>query len=167
MVDVPEPENYDAKEVFAFAGLGLYCGQVLEKGLVNLLIAFHADGFKITKNDYDEVFAKYDKQTLGQLLRQAKNRYHFSQQDIDLLQKALTQRNHLAHNFFANNAVAFTTNVGMEKMLTELQEMIQCFQEADQATSNIYWPILKRLGMTEEFLENLAEQMVQEFLADT
>ena len=167
MNSIPEPGHYDAKEVFAFTGLSLYGGQVLEKGLVNLLMALYTDGLRVTKADYDSVFSKHDRQTLGKLLRQAQSIYPFMQQDADLLQEALAKRNHLVHNFFADNAAAFVTEVGIRNMLNELREMIQCFQEADKVAQNIYLPIFERLGVTEKSLENTAEQMVEKFLANT
>lgn len=163
--EVPQAEIFDDKEVYAFAGLALYCGQVFEKGLVNLLMVLHAEKADITKAQYDDVFTKYDSEALGKLLRKAKGRYRFSREDIDFFKEVNDIRNHLVHHFFAENAGAFLTgDIGFKKMIEELQYIIKRLQEADHKITNIYHPLQKKYGMTEEILRREEDKIVQDFL---
>jgi hypothetical protein len=63
MDGAPEPENYSEKEVYAFFGLAAYSAQVLEKGLVNMVVAFKTFGAKISRDEFD---------LRGQLRREAR-----------------------------------------------------------------------------------------------
>ncbi len=100
MREIPEPEGSDAKEVFTFYGLAAYCGQVLEKGLVNLMVALHADGVAFTRSQFDRVFDSFDQKTFGQLLKNARTRISIPEAIEQLLIEALMKRNRLAYDFF-------------------------------------------------------------------
>jgi hypothetical protein len=162
--EIPEPENYDVKEVYSFYGLAAYCGQVLEKGLVNLVVALHTEGVTITREQFDSIFATYDSRTLGQLLRNAHTRVAISSEIDQLLSDALSKRNWLVHNYFAERAAAFMTDEGCKDMIEELRELIALFQRADDEIKPIYRSLLERRGVTDEYLEQEGKAMIARFL---
>lgn len=73
MKGVPDPEDYSEKEVYAFFGLAAYSAQVLENGLVNMVVAFKTFGARITRDQFDEIFSEHDSKTLGKLLQEARS----------------------------------------------------------------------------------------------
>ncbi len=165
--DIPEPEDFGIKEVYAFFGLATYCAQVLEKGLLNMVVAFRCKGFHITRDEIDALFESYEKKTLGQLLKRVRKAIDKSS-DVDaLLDEVLKKRNWLAHQFFADRSIEFTMESGRKDMIQELQELIILFKRADHATELIYLPILRGIGMTVERVEQMIQEMEQEYLLST
>jgi hypothetical protein len=166
MHDVPEPEGTDTKEVYAFYGLAAYSAQVLEKGLVNLVAVLHTDGLFITRAQFDTLFARFDGETFGRLVREARTKIQIPAQIEALLADALVKRNKLAHHFFADNAAAFKTERGRVEMIVELRALVDLFQRADRQVDALLEPFALRLGLTEERINQLASEMVEEFLAE-
>lgn len=163
--DFPEPEGFDPKEVYAFYGLAAYSGQVLEKGLVNLVAALHTDGVSITRSQFDTLFDRFDSSTFGQLVREARAKIQIPAESEVLLAEALAKRNWLVHDFFADNAAAFMTEPGCVKMIAELRELVDLFERADRGVEKLCLPIVERRGLTEERINQIAAKMTRDFLA--
>ncbi len=49
LVEIPEPDNYSP-------GLASYYAQVLEKGLMIMVVAFRCKGLRITRSQFDALF---------------------------------------------------------------------------------------------------------------
>lgn len=162
--EIPEPSDYGPKEVFAFFGLASYCAQVLEKGLTLMLVSFRHKGLRITRSEFDVLYAKHNKKTLGQLILRARKSISIPNDVDSLLDEALLKRNWLIHHYFADRSVQFDTEIGRRQMLSELQALIRIFREADRAIEPIYTPILEEFGINEERVEELVEEMVKEYL---
>lgn len=161
--DIPEPEGADAKEVYAFYGLAAYCAQVLEKGLVNLATGLHIDGLSITRAQFDTLFNRFDSATFGQLINAARVSIQIPSATETVLAEALAKRNRLMHDFFADNAAAFMTDRGRAQMIVELRDLVDLFQRADREVDELLEPIAIRRGLTEELINQLAAEMVEEF----
>jgi hypothetical protein len=162
--EIPTPESHEVKEVYAFYGLAAYCGQVLEKGVINLLTSSHLKNIVITRKQYDGIVAKYKKKTLGGLLRDVQSMIDLPEATADVLTSALSKRNWLVHHYFYDRVPAFMTEIGRKDMINELQESTKLFQIADELTKQIYMPIFEQAGITEESLKREAEAMTDEFL---
>ncbi len=165
MINIPEPEGNGVKEVYAFYGLAAYLGQVLEKGIVNMLVVFRSAGIPITQEQVDDLFVKYNRRTLGQLLQDARSLAAISLDVQKVLDEALMKRNRLIHHFFAEHSAAFMTESGSEEMIEELRGMAALFQEADNAIDSIYRPIMRRAGIDEEWIQREAEVLINDYLA--
>src|SRR5713101_4949334 len=163
--DVPEPEVFHPTEVFTFYGLAAYSGQVLEKGLVNLVAVQHTDGVSITRSQFDTLFDRFDSSTFGQLVREARARIQIPPGTEALLAEALKKRNRLVHDFFADNATAFMTDSGCVKMIAELRDLVDLFQRADREAEKLWLPIAACRGLTEERVDQIAAKMERDFLA--
>jgi hypothetical protein len=166
IAETPEPEGYDVKEVYAFFGLASYCGQVLEKGLVNMVVLFRCKGLVITGAEFESLFDEYDKKTLGQLLHRARNIVKIPTSVDSLLGEALQKRNWLAHQYFADRSVAFTMESGRKNMISELREITKLFKETDAAIEPIYFSVMKKMGITEERLLELMSEMKDDYLKE-
>jgi len=164
-VEIPEPDNYDPKEVYAFFGLASYFAQVLEKGLMIMIIAFRCKGLRITRSEFDALYTEHNKKTLGQLLNRARKSVSIPNDIGALLDEALLKRNWLMHHHFADRSAQFNTEIGRAQMISELQSLIHIFIEADHATEPIYMPLLEEFGVTEERVETLIGEMIEEYLS--
>lgn len=149
---IPEPDNLDEKEVYAFYGLAAYAGQVLEKAFVNLLVLLDTDGAAITQEEYDTIADRHNERTLGNLINEARKRVKVPAEAEKLITESLVRRNQLIHHFFADNAVAFMTDPGKQSMIQVLRELTELFQRTDTEVTRIYTPILRKHGITEDAL---------------
>ncbi len=67
---VPEPEYDNPKEVYAFFGLAAYSVQLLEQGILNLLVGLHISGLEVpTWADVQKLYDEGDLKTLGRLIK--------------------------------------------------------------------------------------------------
>lgn len=67
---IPEPDYDDPKEVYAFFGLAANCVQLVEQGIVNLLVGLRILGKSgPTWGDVRILYEEADRNTLGQLLK--------------------------------------------------------------------------------------------------
>jgi uncharacterized protein YutE (UPF0331/DUF86 family) len=163
--EIPEPDDYGPKEVFAFFGLASYYAQVLEKNLTIMVVAFRCKGLQITKGEFDALYAEHNKKTLGHLLHRAKELISIPNETDSLLNEALLKRNWLIHHYFADRCIQFGTEIGRRQMISDLQSMMCIFTEADRATELISNPILEEFGVTEECIEKMIEEMAKEYLS--
>jgi hypothetical protein len=164
--EIPEPADCGEKEVYAFFGLASFSAQVLEKGIINMVVAFRCKGLRITRSEFDTLYAEHNKKTFGQLLNRARKIISIPDDIDSLLDEALLKRNWLMHHYFADRAAQFMTEIGRRQMLSELQSLIRIFIEADHATEPIYMPILEEFGVTEERIEILIKDMVKDYLSN-
>jgi hypothetical protein len=164
--EIPEPSDCGEKEVYAFFGLASYSAQVLEKGITIMVVAFRCKGLRITRSEFDTLYAEHNKKTFGQLLVRARKIISIPDDIDSLLEEALLKRNWLMHHYFADRAAQFMTETGRRQMLSELQSLIRIFMEADRATEPIYMPILQEFGVTEERIEILIRDMVKDYLSN-
>jgi hypothetical protein len=165
--DFPPPEDYSEKEVYAFFGLAAYYGQVLEKGLVNMVVVYRAFGLPITPKQFDDLFNEHESKTFGQLLVLAKKHGIPIPDSISkLLSEALNKRNYLNHHFFADHAGHFAAEKTRKLMIERLCSYIELFRNADRASETVYKPILTKMGLTDEFIEKHVSDLLMEAAKD-
>lgn len=161
--EIPEPESFDQKEVYAFFGLASYSAQCLEKSLVNLAFTYHISEKEIlNEHEWEVLFENINKNTFGKLLNITKEQFSISEIILNELLKSLKKRNWLAHDFFFDNAAKFNSEKGREEMINELSELIKLFNTNDQYIEQIYMHIWKQFGLTEEAVSQEIERMKQE-----
>jgi hypothetical protein len=172
-VTAPEDaESQECRELYAFAGLAFYFAQCLEHEIVNTLGTgeiIRLLRVKVPKSsaeltDYrariDQIWDENYERTLGQLLRSLHQCGIAITASLDsLLRESLEARNRLVHSYFRERARAWFDAEGRRSMATELKAMGELFRNADhtlhQATANIR----KRMGMTDEKVNLVAERM--------
>ena len=87
-------EDEQCREVYAKFGLAIYFAQVIEYGVLNLIICIRATQKRIfTLDDYDSLFSIGMSKTMGQLINEIKNEYKFSDYEYKELKDILKQRN--------------------------------------------------------------------------
>ncbi|MBI4408962.1 MAG: hypothetical protein HY561_04605 [Gemmatimonadetes bacterium] len=159
--DTPEPDDFEAKEVFAFFGLAAYKAQVLEQQLVSLGVMLHISGRTgVTREFIDELLAKFESHTLGRLLSEARKLTSFPASVDAVLQEALARRNFVVHRCFAHHDANFMLEPGRRVMIRELREAVGLFQNAREQLSGILMPLAERLGVTREAIAAIKQEEI-------
>jgi hypothetical protein len=161
--EIPEPDDFEAKEVFAFFGLASYHAQVCEKGLVNMAVILQARGTHLTPEVWDGLFGQFDSRTFGQLLREIGKIFPLTAADEELLSTALKKRNWIAHQFFADYSVDFTFESGRRKMIEELRSATALFMQADICASRLYEAEQHALGLSDTVVLRLIDKQKEEY----
>jgi hypothetical protein len=154
-------DNEQCREVYARFGLAVYMANVLEHGLVNLVvISKKAQGQIPTRSDCDAVFEKHFAQTMGTLLREASLHATISTELQATLDHALKRRNFLCHRFFYERAIEFMATAGRDAMIAELIGDAQLFEGADLMLGKVLEPVRLKIGLTDSvLLEEYAKLM--------
>lgn len=162
--------DYQIREVYAQYGLTNYTSQVMEKGVVNaLVLKTNVESATPTAQNFDLLFDKYARMTLGQLLTALKRELPEETEVYTALAAALPLRNSIAHTFFWDRVLDFFSFSGREAMLTELIEAREIFEATDAMVSDLTRRISTSAGIDQEQLElNLtaAESQLRARIAD-
>jgi len=137
--DGMEPEEDiepDVKTTFARFGSAYYQANVLEHEIVNILamakvVEAHSDAEQLVSDPWDDKF----KATLGKLVKELGP---YTQVDPGLgadIEKALRLRNMLAHAFWRERAEEFCTDCGRSRMIADLIDMRDHFQDVNERLS--------------------------------
>lgn len=149
-----DDHNFQVREVYAQYGLSSYLGQVMEKGVVNLLTLHATVGSaNPTQQSFDASFEKFAGYTLGRLIMMMESAFPAEVETITALRRALPIRNSLAHDFFWDRAAEFMSFSGREAMLAEIVSMHEPFQAADALVSDLVRRVADAGGITPERFE--------------
>jgi hypothetical protein len=148
-----DPVSEQIREVYAVFGMAMYQAQNLEKGLA-ILFAVFDDSKLMTAWDYDARFAESFESTFGTLVAKfAELPSPGHEQLLKQLEKAVNDRNVLAHHYFWDRAAQFCSSEGRTEMIRELVEMGNCFESLDQELGQLARGIAQRRGLTKEVLK--------------
>src|SRR5437879_2832975 len=112
----PMTADEHIREVYAHFGLAVYCGQLLEHGIVNAMVTLRLPNRdQFTKRDIDAFMDQQFENTLGKLVKDIRAETALPADVEDLLAQALSMRNWLCHDYFRERAVEFMTERGREK----------------------------------------------------
>ncbi len=165
--DRPEiPSEPTVAEVYEWFGATSYSAQVLEQGILMTLVVLDSKGNITTPEQWDAFYERYDRKTLGQMLRKLSTKHDFPDGFEELLDSALKERNRLAHHFFADHSEDFIFPEGRFKMIKDLESMMDLFFRADAAVETLFKFQRHQLGMTEEVVEKLMDKMLEEYQAN-
>jgi hypothetical protein len=159
--EIPEPEDFEAKEVFTFFGLAYYQAQVLEQQFVSFAAMLHVTGKTgITRGFVEQLFQKLESKTLGYLLYEARRLAAFAPPVDQLLGHALEKRNYLAHHFFALHDADFMLERGRQLMIDELRTVTAVFLDASAELKNIQMPLAARFGITDTVIATIMHEEI-------
>ncbi|MBN1511377.1 MAG: hypothetical protein JXB13_05135 [Phycisphaerae bacterium] len=166
-LEIPEPDHYEPKEVYAFFGLAAYWAQVLEQGVVNLIVGLRVAGETVlTPKHVLDAYADEDRKTLGQLLNSLRSETTVSIDVEECLKRALQLRNHLTHQFFVEHDEAFLSDVGRRRMIDELRSITASFRDADKLVDPLWLGVWKRHGITQQLIERELESLQNRIESD-
>lgn len=151
------------REVNAYFGLAVYCGQVLEHGIVNAMVIVRLPNRdRFSKGDIDAFMDGQFENTLGRLIKNLRAELTLPQDLEELLRQALKKRNWLCHDYFRERAAEFMSEPGREKMLLELAEARELLTLADRRLSAVVQPLADRFGITETVIQTAYEAICRE-----
>jgi hypothetical protein len=144
----------EAREVYARYGLAMYFAQVVERAIVNLMIALRLpERGALTRRDIDQFMDEAFTMTFGRLLQELRRMgqsTHFLQRDLDY---ARDMRNWLAHRYFRDRAVQFMSPAGRVVMLQELDDATKLFLQVNEH--------LERLSSEARAANNIGDEAVR------
>ena len=139
------------REVFARFGLALYQAQCLEKQIVMLLSGpYSPTPEKLTKGRIDDLMETGLDQTFGALVKELKRRTKLPIDIDDKLERSVKKRNWLSHHYWWDRASEFNTFAGRAKMIAELIDLAELFDELDGYFVKIEEEWLIGRGLTKE-----------------
>jgi len=119
-----DPESEQIREVYALFGMATYLAQCLERGLA-MLIAVFGEAELMTVWDYDARLAENFQSTFGALVTKFKELADPEHVRLtEQLEKAVDDRNDLAHQYFWDRVSQFCSSEGRAQMITELNWMM-------------------------------------------
>lgn len=161
-------DSYQIREVFAQYGLAMYAAGVLEKGLVNVAALARTDAIDgATRDDFDTIFENLTSGTMGSVLRRLEPFLEDDFELLDDLRATVRRRNHLAHSFFWEHSVRFTTMEGREEMLSELHQLTHLFEQMDTRLAPVVDRMLLARGIDAEQKERLIAEAMDSLVSGT
>jgi hypothetical protein len=156
-----DPESDQIREVYARYGLAMYQAQCVERQLAILLASEYGPGpRKITRSQYDQLLQSHFERTLGGLLHHLEKAISLPSDFEKTLRIALEKRNWLAHRYFWERAGHFVSGKGRSKMILELQEAIDYFENLDTKLTEISDAWARSHNITSKDLERALERII-------
>ena len=114
------PVDDQEREVYARYGSAMYYGQALEAEIKGALVLANLRDSRIkTQDEFDDVWTKNFKATMGRLLDRFEPYIVGDNELKEELQLALKVRNQLAHHFFWDHTEDILTTAGRQRMIDE------------------------------------------------
>jgi hypothetical protein len=140
----------------------MYYAQVLEHGLVNLVVARRLGSTVTTNEARESLWTELFALTMGAQIRQVLKEAVFTDAQVARLEKALALRNFLAHNYFRERDTMLLSTTGRNRMLTELEDWRTELKELDTELEPITFSALARWGVTREAVEAEMQRIQKE-----
>lgn len=158
MLEDISPENWLTREVYAHFGLALYAAQVLEHGIINLVLytGVH-DGSYRTWEQAEAADAELVKRTMGKLRRALVDQRPDVAHLEELLARAVDLRNFLAHRYFRERSAAFMTEDGRNQMIEELDKAAAFFREVDAELAPLTRQAIEAMGLDKHMAEAMED----------
>lgn len=161
-MEILDPDARQRREVFARYGLAMYHAQCVEKSLAILLSAVFNERFlSSTPKVRDELFDQALGKTLGVLFRELERKVTVPPRLRDVLQRVLSQRNWMAHDYFYERAGEILTREGRKKMIEELTKLSDEFSKLDDHLTSTYQKWAKKVGIGQEIVDEQMRRLIQ------
>lgn len=147
--------------IYAYFGLAIYTAQCIEQSFTNMIWLHRIFKEKvITPVEMNKIVEEVEsaKMTMGNLLNEVKATYAIDEKIGDRLKEVLKERNYLAHQYFKMEIQKFHTEIGRKEMLVYLAKFTDNAREVDNTIGLYYEKYHKKLGITEDKLNELVEE---------
>ena len=157
-----DPESEHIREVCARFGAAMFHIQGLERQLAILLATAYGPGLpEITRKEFDNLLESLFQKTLGSLISRLRQVTDLTDEIEMDLERALSKRNWLAHDYFWDRAVEFMTEKGRTSMIDELEKLGAEFRRLDHQFTQITRVSAQKYGITEEVIEKELQRLLQ------
>jgi len=162
-----DPESEQIREVYARFGLAMYLAQALERQLA-MLLAVVGKRETSTAWDYDARLAESFQSTFGALVAGFGEVAAFDHQELfGQLETAVKNRNDLAHHYFWERAVQFSSTRGREELIEELTTLGEHFESLDGTLTTLTHDITEQKGMSKETLRGHIRKSMKDLQSGT
>lgn len=170
-----DPESEQIREVYAYYGLAMYWAQCVEQSIFQQLLFFdHFPKAIASYTSSEKWVAEFDSyetrelgQTMGKLIRRLQEVGLPNEDITNVLAEVLQLRNWLAHSYFSDRALEFTTTKGREEMLEELDGVRDKLQKCAINLDSVSLPAAQSLGFTEEMRQKVTQEMIAAYAKQT
>ncbi len=138
MPDLQETEQL--RELYWLYGIAAHNCSNIEYRIVYLLLSpkwKQTEG--LTPEKVTEVYDKLQSLPLGALLKEYKQHYAFSEEQVSLMEDVLNKRNYLTHRFFGTYGKKMHDAAVQQKMILELKDLIRVFQSVSRSIDPETW----------------------------
>lgn len=133
-------ESEQLNELYRLYGIAAHNCCNIEYRIVRLLLGPKwKDIQKLNPEKVREVYEKLNRLTLGALLKEYKQHFSFTEQQLSLMKDVLGKRNDLIHNFFGNYGRQMHDPKVLEKMTSEIKTLIGVFQSVSRSLDPEQW----------------------------
>ncbi len=157
-------EDEQVKCVYAYFGLAMYFGQVLEQGIqviLRLIYGLTSRGDLTLRKGQKVPIDLTKKHTLGRLISTVNDRITIGDCADKLLRIALRKRNFLAHEFFVRRIEWMTHPVGLRWMAIELLRSVHLLRLSDVVFRPLAEMLLSEAGFPCDEIDEMTERMRQ------
>lgn len=168
------------KEVFAYFGRAMYAASCVEQaltiGLMQADLMSRTIGRARNTGDvpkrqaweamFDEFMEKHDGLMFGNLISRFRSVLKVDDELSCLLEESLEKRNHLAHSFFRENAVAFAHEAGCVEMISEMEDIHELFVRTEEAVTAAVAHVIPKLGIDPEKHRAQTEKIAEDLLSE-
>jgi len=161
-----ESENEDGKFrlIYTYFGLAIYFSQILEETFSQMLWSDRIFREKVkSSKELNEIIEVIEnsKKTMGNFINEIKQSYSLEKKLIEDLENILKKRNYLVHKYFKNEIQKGYSDLGQREMLEYLGNFIDEAENIDNKLKKYYEVYKLKLGLTQEKLDNLANEMIR------
>ncbi len=133
-------ESEQLNEVYRLYGIAVHNCCNIEYRIVYLLLGPKwRDAKELNPEKVQKVYEELNSSTLGALLKEYKQHFPLSEQQLDLAKDVRKKRNYLAHNFFGNYGKEMHDPKVLEKMISELKSLIVFLQSVSRSLDPEQW----------------------------
>ena len=157
-----ESEDGKHKTIYAYFGIAVYFGQILEETFSTMLWTDKIFKNKIkTNKEVREIIdvVENSKKTMGQFIIDVKKTYNLSEELIQELKDALETRNYLVHKYFKIEIQKSYSEIGRKEMLKYFCDFIDQTKNIDSKLTLYYQKFKLKMGFTDEKIRDLVQQM--------
>lgn len=149
------------KEIFAHFGLAVFAAQTLEQqAIIMIAICKQAKGRIATPEDVRKLWKDYDlgSRSLGTLIKEVKEHYNLSDEDLIEVKDVLRLRNYIAHDYFRFNTELFYSESGQKRMIKDFIEFRERVNSLDTKLVQYQKKYVDEIGLTAELITIIMQQ---------
>lgn len=157
-------EDNDGKYrlIYTYFGLAIYFSQVLEETFSIMLWTnrIFKDKAKTNKEVNDIIDTiENSRKTMGVFINEVKQTYTLTEDITRDLKSILEKRNYLVHKYFKLEIQKCYSDLGRKEMLEYFGNFIDEAQKIDSELNFYYSKYTKKMGLTQEKIEELVNNM--------
>lgn len=162
-----EDDNGKHRLIYSYFGLAIYFSQVLEETFSIMLWTDRIFKKKVKSgkeiNEIIEAIEK-SKKTMGNFINEVRQSYSLTEKLISDLKDVLEKRNYLVHKYFKIEIQKCYSDLGRKEMLEYFGNFIDQTKSIDSELNSYYSEYTRRMGITNQKIEQLVNEMKQEEL---